>query len=105
MKEENLESARQSVISDIQNDYPTFRGVAKYVANQLGNGYTSDPNADVARLLPAISTQDVMQFYQQHVANNQNRVWIIIGDRKLTDMTALARFGKVVELKKEDVYR
>ena len=105
MKEENLESARQSVLSDIQNDYPTFRGVAKYVANQLGNGYTSDPNADVARLLPDVSVQDIMQFYQQHVAKNTNRTWIIIGDKKLTDMTALARFGKVVELKKEDVYR
>ena len=105
MKEENLEAARQSVISDIQNDYPTFRGIAKYVANQLGNGYTSDPNTDIARLLPAISTQDIEQFHRQHVGNNQNRVWIIIGDKKLTDMTALARFGKVVELKKEDVYR
>ena len=46
-----------------------------------------------------------MQFYQQHVAKNENRVWIIIGDKKLTDMKALARYGKIVELKKEDVYR
>ena len=105
MKEENLKSARQELLSSIQNDYPTFRGIAKYVANQLGNGYTSDPNADMARLLPAVTAQDVMQFHQQHVAKNQNRVWIIIGDKKLTDLKALARYGKVIELKKEDVYR
>ena len=77
----------------------------KYVANQQGKGYTSDPNAETARLLPAVSVEDVMQFYQQHVAKNENRVWIIIGDKKLTDMKALARYGKIVELKKEDVYR
>ena len=105
MKEENLESARQSVLSDIQNDYPTFRDMCKYVANQQGKGYTSDPNAETARLLPAVSVEDVMQFYQQHVAKNENRVWIIIGDKKLTDMKALARYGRIVELKKEDVYR
>ena len=105
MKEENLEAARQSVLSDIQNDYPTFRGMGKYIANQLGEGYTTDPNADIARLLPGISTEDVMQFYQQHIAKNQNRVWIIIGDKKLTDMKALAHYGKIVELKKEEIYR
>ena len=105
MKEENLESARQSVLSDIQNDYPTFRGIAKYVANQRNNGYTSDPNNETARLLPAITTQDIVQFHQQHVGNNQSRVWIIIGDKKTTDLKALSSYGKIVELKKEDVYR
>ena len=46
-----------------------------------------------------------MQFHRQHIGDNPNRVWIVIGDKKLTDMKALARFGKVVELKKEDVFR
>ena len=105
MKEENLESARQSVLSDIQNDYPTFRGIAKYVANQCNNGYTADPNTEKARLLPAITAQDIVQFHQQHVGNNQSRVWIIIGDKKTTDLKALSCYGKIVELKKEDVYR
>jgi predicted Zn-dependent peptidase len=105
MKEENLEAARQSVLSDIQNDYPTFRTMTKYVANQLRDGYTTDPNADLARILPNITTDDVVKFHQQHIGNNQNRVWIIIGNKKLTDLKALARYGKVVELKKEDVYR
>jgi predicted Zn-dependent peptidase len=105
MKEENLDAARQSVISDIQNDYPTFRNMASYVANQRMEGYATDPNEEVVRLLPSVTTQDIVQFHQQHIASNKNRVWLIIGDKKLTDMKALARFGKVVELKKEDVYR
>ena len=105
MKEENLEAARQSVLNDIQNDYPTFREMGAYVANQHMDGYRADFHADMARLLPAVTVQDVVQFHQQHIAADQNRVWIIIGDKKLTDLKALARFGKVVELKKEDVYR
>jgi predicted Zn-dependent peptidase len=79
--------------------------MASYVANQRMEGYATDPNEEVARLLPNVTTQDIVQFHQQHIASNKNRVWLIIGDKKLTDMKALARFGKVVELKKEDVYR
>ena len=105
MKEENLDAARQNVLNDIQNSYPTFRTVGKYIANQLRDGYTSDPNTDIARILPDVTTQDIVRFHQQHIAPNQHRVWIVIGDKKLTDMKALSRFGKVVELKKEDVYR
>lgn len=105
MKETNLDAARQSVLNDIQNNYPTFRGIAKYVANKRMDGYTTDPEADIARKLPAITSQDVMQFHQQYVGSNKNRVWIVIGDKKLTDMRALAHFGKIVELKKEEVYR
>ena len=105
MKEENLEAARQSVLNDIQNHYPTFRKVAQYVADERMDGYTADPNTELARLLPAVTTQDVVTFHQQYVAGNQHRVWMVIGDKKLTDMKALARFGKIVELKKADVYK
>lgn len=105
MKENNLEAARQSVLNDIQNNYPTFRTLGKYVANQLRDGYVSDPNTGIARGIPSVTSQDIMQFHQKHVTSNKNRIWIVIGDRKLTDMKALARYGKVVELRKEDVYR
>ena len=105
MKEENLEAARQTVLNDIQNDYPTFRNMTKYIANKQGEGYTTDPNTEIARLLPTVSVQDIVTFYQQHIAKNQNRVWVIIGDKKLTDLKALARYGKIIELKKEDIYR
>jgi hypothetical protein len=32
-------------------------------------------------------------------------VWIVIGDRKQTDFKELGKYGKVVELKKSDIYR
>ena len=105
MKENNLDAARQSVLNEIQSGYPAFRNMPAYVANQRMLGNTTVPGAAIARLLPSVTAQDVIQFHQQHIGANNNRVWIIIGDKKLTDMKALARFGKVVELKKEDVYR
>ena len=105
MKDANLDAARQSVINDIQNRYPTFRSIAEYVADKRLAGYDEDPNAATARLLPAVTTEQVKQFHGQHIAANPNRAWIVIGDKKRTDMKALARFGKVVELKKEEIYK
>ena len=67
-------------------------------------GYSADPNKRKAEVLPTLSVSDMEQYYHQHVARNQ-RVWIIIGDRKTTDLKALEKYGNVVELKKEDIIR
>ena len=105
MKVENLEAARQTVLNDLQNTYPTFRTIGRYVANQRMAGYSSNAATTMAQLIPGITAQEVEQFHRQHIASNPNRVWIIIGDKKLTDLKQLARYGRVVELKKEDIYR
>ncbi len=101
---ENLNAARQELLSDIQSSYPSFRTIGYYVANRLLQGHTSDPNRQQADLLPQVTQADVERFHRQHVMGNR-RAWIVIGDRRLTDLQALQRYGQVVELKKEDVWR
>ena len=105
MKPENLDAARQEALNSIQNNYPSFRDICDYVSQQRLNGYKEDPNVRLVRLLPAVSAYDVAQYHRQYVASNKCRVWLVIGDKKLTDLKALARYGRVVELKKNDVYR
>ena len=104
MKQENLDAARQELLSDVQNGYPTFRTLGFYVANQLGEGYTADRNTEKVRLLPQLTASDVERFAREHVAAN-SRVWFVIGDRKQIDFQALQRFGRVVELKKDEIYK
>ena len=104
MKPENLDAARQEILSRIQNGYPTFRSIAYYVANERLRGNETDPLLQQVRQLPKVKQGDVEHFQQQHVAKNQ-RVWIVIGDRKLTDLESLKKYGKLVELHKEDIFR
>ena len=104
MKEENLEAARQELLSQVQTNYPDARHIGFYIANQLNDGYTADRYTQRVELLPQLTAADVERYQQQHVASNQ-RVWIVIGDRKQTDLKALQRYGRVVELKKADIYR
>ena len=104
MKEENLDAARQELLSLVQNDYPTFRTIGFYVANQLACGYTADRNSHKVELLPRLSAADVVDYHRRHVAGNR-RLWFVIGDRKQVSFQRLAQYGKVVELRKEDIYR
>ncbi len=104
MKQENLDAARQYLLSRVQNTYPSFRTIATYVANSLMHGYTTDPDCMLVEQLPDLHVADVERYQKEQVAGNQ-RVWLVIGDRKLTDFQALARYGKVVELHKEDIYK
>ena len=101
---ENLDAARQEMQSRIQNGFPSFREIGYYVASRMMQGYTDDPNRQKAALLPRVTQADVQRYHDQHITSNR-RVWIVIGDRKLTDLQALQRYGRVVELKKEDIYK
>ena len=101
---ENLDAARQEMQSRIQNGFPSFREIGYYAANRMMQGYADDPNRQKAALLPRVTQADVQSYHDRHVANNR-RIWLVIGDRKLTDMQALQRYGQVVELKKEDIYK
>ena len=104
MKEENLAAARQELLNNIQNGYPTFRDMASYVADKRNQGYTADPNEPLTRLVPTVTPQDVQQFHDKNIANNA-RIWVVIGDKKKLDLKQLAAFGNVVEWKKADIYR
>ena len=101
---ENLDATRQEMLSRIQGGFPSFRKIGYYVANRILQGYGDDPNRQKAAMLPRITQADVQRYHDQNVVNNR-RVWLVIGDRKFTDMQALQRYGKVIELKKEDIYK
>ena len=104
MNTENLKATRQKMLNDIQNDYPSFRKMANHIANLRMQGYQESPDIKTAANIPTLTSEEVADYHRQHVAGNQ-RVWIVIGDRKLTDFQELARYGEIKELKKADVFK
>ena len=104
MKENNLEAARQDLLNDIQNSYPSFRDMASFIADKRLEGFNSNPETACTQIVPMISAQQVADYHRRNLSNNK-RVWIVIGDRKQTDFTILNKYGKVVELKKENIYK
>ena len=104
MNAENLSVARQSLLNDINNSYPTFRGKPLMVALMEREGYTRDKNTTLVEQLPALSQADVEAFYATHIKNRPYQL-MVVGDIKKLDLKALARYGTIVKVKKDDIYR
>ena len=101
---ENLDVARQSLLNDVNNNYPTFRGKPLMVSLSERNGYSRDMNASLVEQLPSLTQADVEAFYRQHIKGQPYQL-MIVGNVKKLDMKALARYGTVIKVKKEEIYR
>ena len=101
---ENLAVARQSLLNDINNSYPSFRGKPLYIALMERNGYTRDENTAMVEQLPTLTQADVEAFYRQHIKGQPYQL-MIVGDVKKLDLKALAQYGTIVKVKKDDIYK
>ncbi len=101
---ENMTTARQSLLNDINNSYPTFRGKPLMIALCERLGYTADENTAMVEQLPALTQQDIEDFYARNIQNQPYQL-MIVGSLKKLDLKALAKYGNIVKVKKEDIYR
>lgn len=101
---ENFVTAKQSMLNDINNEYPSFRQMPVVVNNWNRLGYQDDPRAEQLRHLPALTLDDVQAFHRQHI-QNQPYALIIVGNIKQIDLRQLQRYGTVTKLKQNDIYK
>ena len=101
---ENMAVARQSLLNDVNNSYPTFRGKPLTIALSERAGHTRDAHAALVEQLPTLSQADIEAFYSQHIKGQPYQL-MIVGDVKKLDLKALARYGTVVKVKKDDIYK
>lgn len=100
---ENIRAARQGLVNVINNGYPAFRSLGSYVAACRLKGYAQDPDSAMLSLLPALGIDHVTSFYREHV-QKAPACYIIVGDKRKLDMKQLEKYGKVVMLKRRDIY-
>ena len=104
--EKNFEASRQECINDISNDFPSFRSIGTYIAYAQRYGMQEDTNTGRAELLRNTTMDDMMKFYEANLKNHEgHRVLGIVGNKKKLDLQALEKYGKVVILKENDVFR
>ncbi|MCR5680553.1 MAG: insulinase family protein [Prevotella sp.] len=104
VNEQNVASARQEILNEINNGYPSFRQLPHFISSFRAAGYPADPKSSRARIVPTLHTDDMVAFYRQEI-QQKPRVWFIVGNKKQLDMKALGKYGKVVELKRQDIMR
>jgi len=104
MKDARLYAAKRSIVSQANNTYPSFRNLAMTVDNLETLGYTEDPDKAILENVDAITMQDLKDYYTK-VISKAPMVRVIVGDSKMLDMEEIAKYGKITELKEEDIYR
>ena len=104
VNEQNVAAAKQEILNNINNSYPSFRQMANYVSTYRMNGYQEDPRSSVSRIVPTLTADDMTDFYQSNI-QRQPRIYYIIGNKKQLDLEQLSKYGRLVMLKKEDIMR
>ena len=104
LRENNISAAKQSEINSINNRYPNFRSMGSTIDSYIMNGYTADPNTAATSIIPQLGFSDCKKFYDDYV-KNRPVVYYIVGNMKTINRDTLAKYGKVVELKKDDIFR
>ena len=104
MNVENMSVAQQSLLNDINNSYPTFRGKPLLISLSERLGYTCDQNTAMVEQLPNLTQQDIEAFYARHIKGQPYQL-MIVGDIKKLDLKALAGYGPIVKVQKDDIYK
>ena len=104
VNEQNVAAAKQEILNNINNSYPSFRQMANVVSTYRMNGCREDPRTSLSRTVPTLTADDMTDFYRSNI-QQKPRVYYIIGNKKQLDLQRLSKYGRLVMLKKEDVMR
>lgn len=103
-KPERLSVIKQSIINQVNNDYPSFRELSEKVAGFKRSCFDSDPSEALLSGIAEMDMKDIVRFYRRNV-RLKPIVYIIVGNSRRIDMDKLTKFGKIIKLRKKDIYK
>lgn len=103
-KPEHISNIRQSIVNQVNNDYPSFRDLSEKVANYRRNGFESDPGEDLLADISGMDMKDIVRFYR-HIVRTKPVVYVVVGNSMRIDMKKLGAYGEVIRVKKKDIYK
>lgn len=104
VRNKNMSDAHLSMLNGINNSYPSFREIGQTIALYRAQGYKADPDAALAESLKTVTDKDVYDYYNNNV-KGRPYILVIVGNKAKLDMQKLSKYGKVTELKLEEIYR
>jgi predicted Zn-dependent peptidase len=101
---EKIDSIIQSIINQINNEYPSFRDISIKIARYRQVGHNDDPNKYLLQRIKEMNMDDVVRFHEAHI-KNKTFVYVIVGNSLKINMSKLASFGDIIRVRKRDFYR
>lgn len=100
----SVDAAQHAIVNGINNGYPSMRQLGSRIADLRLRGYAHDPSADIMASLHGMGAADIEWFYDSQVRRAPHAI-IIVGNKKMLDLRRLEKIGKVVMLKRDDIYK
>jgi predicted Zn-dependent peptidase len=104
VKAERVETARQDVVNEANNEYPSLRERSSKIASLIKEGYASDPNKELIAGVANMDIKDIVDFYNQNI-KGRLITYIVVGNAKKINMNKLSGFGNIVKVKAKEVYK
>lgn len=83
--------------------HPGFRRKAQELVELSHQGYTDDPAKENLPKVDALTFDDIVKFYEEHIQGKPYAI-AIMGNPKLIDLKKLEAFGKVVKLSERRLF-
>ena len=103
-KEERISTVKQSIVNQVNNDFPSFREVPEKVAGFRRTGFDNDPSEALLSGISDMDMKDIIRFYRHNV-RLKPVVYVIVGNSRRIDMKQLETYGNVIRLRKKDIYK
>ncbi|MBR9919677.1 MAG: insulinase family protein [Bacteroidetes bacterium] len=103
ISEEQIESARQSIIKKIETDRITGSSIYWNYLNTLERGYDYDLRKAVYGRMQNADKDELMRFHQNNIKGSEYAI-LVLGSKESIDMEYLKSLGEVTELKLEDIF-
>jgi len=102
-KTERIDMIRSYLELSAQTGRPSFRSLANNVERWKHLGYDKDPMVTKLPAYRNLQWETIQQFYNSQM-KVKPLVYMIVGDKKQIDMTELAKYGEVVEIKEDELF-
>lgn len=103
-KPERMETVRSMVKNSVNANFPNFRYIGQSIEQIRQAGYHFTPLMQEYPMYDSLSFNDILSFYESNI-KGRPRLITVYGNRKNIRLPELARYGRIVELKRKDVIR
>lgn len=103
-KTERLNMIKNHLELSSQTGRPSFRGLASTIERWKNLGFDSDPALIKLPMYKSLEWETINQFYKNRV-QNKPVVYMIVGDKKQINMKELAKYGKVIQIKEDMLFK
>jgi hypothetical protein len=94
---------KSSLIETSKSSRPGFRNILQTTEDWIRKGFNSDPNKIYLKDYENLSFNSILNFYKKEI-KNKPIIISIVGDFSRININELKKFGKIIKVKKSDIF-